>query len=210
MAEPISLGAGAAAIGTSTLGWAGLGATALGGITSAIGKIMGGESQAGMYKYQAGTARINEQIAKQNADYARYTGEVETQRVGMKSRFEVGQATTVQSGRGIDISTGSAAEVRSSMGDLGRHDQATTRANAARRAYGHDVEAAKASAQGRMYVAASSNARSAGYIDAFGSILGTAGSVASRWLDAGRMGIGSGRGISLAPSPDFPSEMDFT
>lgn len=215
MADPISLtaagalaaggAAGGAGAGAGVLAGIGTGATILGGITGAISKVMGGESQGNMYAYQAGVSRINQQIAKQNADYSRYVGEVEAQRVGMKGRFERGQTLVTQSGRGIDVGSGSNAEVRDSMQDMNVHDQATTRSNAMRRAYGHDVEAIKHETQGQMYGMAGSKARTAGYIDAFGSILGTASSVSSKWLDASRLGIGSGRGISLGPSPDFPS-----
>lgn len=217
MADPLSLTAGAAAlstvgagtaggIGAGTLAGIGTGATILGGITGAIGKIMGGESSGNMYAYQAGVAGINKQIAKQNADYTRHAGEIDAQRVGMKSRFEQGQTRVVQSGRGLDIGSGSNAEVIDSMDEIGRHDQETVRANAMRKAYGHEVEAVTQEAKGAMARAAGSGARKAGYIESFGSILGTASSVANKWLQASQVGIGSGKGISLGPSPEFPYE----
>ena len=177
-----------------------VGATVLGGATQGIGSIMGGESKSSMYKYQAGVARVNQEISKQNADYSRTMGEREAQSVGMKSRFQRGQIITAQSGRGLAIGSGSNADVVESQGALGRHDQATVRASAAKRAYGYEVEAFKQGTQASMYDRAAEDAETAGYIGAFSSLLGTASSVAGKWLDASRLGIGSGRGISFEGS----------
>lgn len=212
MADPFTLTAGAAlggealGISTGTLAGIGTGASILGGITSAVGKVFGGESSANMYKYQSGVAMLNRQINLQNADYSRHVGEIEAQRVGMKGRQDVANTKVIQSGRGLDVNTGSAAATRDSIQELSQHDQATTRSNAERRAYGFDVEASKNLAQAGMYDAAGRNAKTAGMIEAGGSLLSTAGAVSDKWLKAAQVGIGGGRGIELAPSPDFPSE----
>ena len=174
-----------------------LAATAAGGAVAAGSKVMAGQSQAGAYQYQAGVAQVNQKIAKENADYARYTGEFEAQRSGMKTRFERAQTLTTQSGRGIDISSGSAAEVRDSITDLGKQDQGTIRASAARRAYGYDVEAEKQGTAAQMYGKAASRSKTASYIDAFGSLLGTAASVSGKWLQAGQAGVFGGGGNKL-------------
>lgn len=187
----------------------GTGASVGGGLLGGLGKIMGGQSQGSMYAYQSGMARINADIAKQNASYARYTGEVEAQRQGMKTRNEVGTAKVVQSGRGFDVNSGTAGDVRESIGDIGRQDQATIRANSARRAYAFDVEGIKQTTQSRVLGHAAESSRTAGLIEGFGSLLSTVGSVSSRWLQASTAGVGSGQGISLGPSPDFPPAMDW-
>ena len=153
---------------------------------------MGGQSQAQAYKYQAGVAQVNQKIAKQNADYARYTGEFEAQRSGMKTRFERAQTVTTQSGRGIVIGEGSAGEVVKSIGEIGAQEQSTIRASAARRAYGFDVEAEKQDTAAKMYGKAASRAKTASYIDAFGSLLGSAGSVAGKWMQASQAGVFGG------------------
>ena len=72
MADPASL----AAIG--------IGSTAAGAITSAFGAQYQGAAQANMYQYQAGVARANATLAKQDATYAREAGETEAQEMGMK------------------------------------------------------------------------------------------------------------------------------
>lgn len=167
------------------------GATVAGSITGAIGSLMSGEANAGMYKYQSGIARINQQIAKQNADYSRKVGEVEAQTSGMKTKAQIGTIKTAQAASGLDINKGSADDVRDSQHEIGAYDQGIIRSNAARRAYGYEVEAAKDVAQAGAYDRAASNAKDAGVIGAISSILGGAGSVSSKWLDASRTGIGA-------------------
>src|SRR5438105_4747319 len=131
-----------------TLATIGIVSTVAGGATGAFGSIMGGESQSSMYKYQAGVAQINKRIAEQNADYSRKVGEVEAQQFGMKTRAEIGEAKATQGAGGLDVGSGSNLAVRESMGDIGRQNLATIRANAARRAYGYEVEGIQQEAQG--------------------------------------------------------------
>lgn len=166
----------------SVIGMVGIGASALGAVTGAMGSAASGAASAQMYQYQAGVARINEQIAKQNAAWERSAGETLAQASGMKTRFEVGSAKTTQAASGIDINSGSATQVRESIQEIGAHDEATIRANAAKRAYGHEVEAVGHEASAAMGEMAATKSKTAGAIGAFSSILGGASSVASKWL----------------------------
>src|SRR5229473_3599962 len=160
----------------------GMGTSAAGGIVGAIGSAFSGESNARMYEYQANVARMNQQIQKQNADYARSAGEVEAQQSGMKTRFMVGSQKAGQGASGLDVNRGSAVDVRTSQLQVGAEDQAIIRSNAARRAYGYEVEAAQSGAEVGIKGMAASGSRTAGWIGAAGSILGGASSVSSKWL----------------------------
>lgn len=177
MADPFSLTAIA------------LGSSVLGGATSAVGSIMGGQSQASMYNYQAGIALMNQQIMKQNADYATAAGEVTAQESGMKTRTQMGQTIAQQGAGGLAVGSGSNARVVSSELALGQEDQALIRSNAARQAYGYEVEATKFGAQAQVDQLAASKSKTAGYLGAFSSLLGAAGSVSSKWLQASQLGI---------------------
>lgn len=196
MADPITLG---------TLATVGMASSALGGVVSAVGSVLGGQAKSQMFQYQAGVADINQRIAKRNASYARYVGEFEAQRSGMKSRYETGQQKVIQSGRGLDVNFGSPAAVRESQESIGRQEQTTIRSSAARRAFGYDVEAEKQRTAASMYRKSAKNEEIAGYIGAAGSILGATSSVAGKWYEAGQYGMGGG-GISTGASPDFPYE----
>ncbi len=178
--DPISLGTTAAI---------GMGASALGGGVGAIGNIISGNANAKSYQYQAGIAKINEQVAKQDADYSRAVGETEAQKSGMATRFTLGKIKAAQSGSGLDINSGSAKAVQESEQEIGSHDEAVIRSTAAKRAYGYEVEASQASAQSQLYTSAAKNAKTAGYIGAASSILGSASSVSDKWLTAKTKGI---------------------
>lgn len=185
MADPVTLAAVA------------IGGTALGGVTSALGQVFGGFAQSSMYKYQSAIAKINQQIDKQNADYARWTGEVEAQKSGMQTRAQIGATTAIQGASGLNVGGGSATAVRESEASLGRYDQALIRSNAARQAYGFEVKAAEAGVQAKMYSNASKASMISGIIGGMGSLLGTAGSVSSKWLQASTVGIyGAGSGTT--------------
>lgn len=211
MVEPVSISLGAAALGSvaagaegaSALAGIGMGATALGGLTSAIGSIMGGISGSNMYNYQAGIAKINSQIAKQNADYARAVGEQQAETSGMKTRAQIGSTKAIQGAHGFDVNSGSAALVRGSEAEIGQFDQSVIRSNAAKRAYGYEVEALQDTAQGKIYGMAAQGSMTQGILGATGSILGTAGSVAGKWLDASRLGIGSSSVLGTSKPGDL-------
>lgn len=176
------------------------------GVMGAVSSIMGGNSQSSMYKYQAGSARVNAGIARENAAHARYAGEFESQRSGMKTRFERGKTIATQSGRGVVVGDGSAGEVTDSISKVGQQEQSTIRGNAARRAYGYDVDAAEKDAAATMYGKASQRSKLSGYIGAGSSLLSSAASVSSKWSSASSAGIfsdnvgqkfGQNSGVSL-------------
>lgn len=166
-----------------------IGSTALGGATSAIGSIISGNASKQMYDYQSGIAQMNERIAKQDASYARDVGETEAQASGMKTRFTLGKIVSTQAGSGLDVNSGSNLRVQESEQEIGTHDESVIRSTAAKRAYGYEVEAAQASAQGQVYKMAGKNAQVAGEIGAATSILGSASSVADKWTKAKTVGI---------------------
>src|SRR5262245_61207241 len=124
---------------------------AAGSAVGAAGSIFSGFAQSSMYKYQAGVAAVNQKIAKQNADYSREIGENKAEVSGMKTRQIVGKTKATQAASGFQAEGGSASDVRESEHMLGMSEQDTIRANAAKAAYGHDVEAMNFGAQSQLY-----------------------------------------------------------
>lgn len=169
--DPITIMAGAS-----------LATTAIGAGVSAYGAYQGGQAQKQMYDYKAAVAQVNQQIAKQNADYALHAGEVEAQQAGMKLRSEIGQIRAGQGASGLDIASGSAPLVRDSATRVGQENIAIIRSNAAKRAYGYEVEAMEHGAESTLDTVAGANAKTAGTISAIGSLLGGASSVSSKWV----------------------------
>ena len=161
---------------------ASLGATALGGITGAVGSIFGGQSQSAMYSYQAGIAAMNAKIAQQNAAYETAVGETRAQESGMKTRAVIGATRAQQGASGLDVNSGTNVSVRASEAELGSFDQALIRSDAARKAYGQEVVAAQETAQSQLDTMAASNSQTAGMLGAFTSILGAGSSFGSKFM----------------------------
>lgn len=185
----------------ASLAGAGAGAGGVGAIVSAFGSLYSGNANAAMYNYQAGVAQTNAAIAKQDANYSLGAGEVEAQQAGMRGRQQVG-ATRVGFGAGnIDVSSGSAKNVISSETEITQANEATQRANAAKRAYGFNVTAAADTAQAGADYTAAKTSRTTGAIGAVSSILGGVGQVSSKWSQAsqsfGNPGGGGGVGTDL-------------
>jgi hypothetical protein len=223
----------------------GMGATALGGVLGAkgaqtaaqgqqlgiqgqilntVGQIFGLETKAQQYgysaniaDYQAGVATVNKQIAEQNASYARDVGEVTAEQFGMKSKADLASMSVHQSASGIDIGSASSRNVRTGMTEMAQYGEDMIRANAAKQAYGFEVEAMQDEAQSKLYTYTADEDRvqaantmqaaglaqqaiplqqqawglagQAGDISSMASLVGAAGSVASKWSSASKLGI---------------------
>lgn len=180
MADPITIMAGVGA--ASTL---------IGGGLSAAGALTSAGAQSSMYGYKAGVAGVNKVITDQNASYALNAGAIQGQEEGMKSRQVIASTKVAQAADGLDVNTGSPASTRATQTEVAQDDQKIIAANAAHTAYGYEVEGAKDVAEQQMDIQAGSQAKQAGILGAVGTLIGTAGSVASKWTQASNVGITS-------------------
>jgi hypothetical protein len=161
--------------------------SAIGGATKAGGELYTGFANSAAYKYQAGVAAVNQKIAIQNAEYSRAVGESQAERSGIKTAQGVGQTKAVQGASGFRAGEGSGGEVVKSEQMIGAAEQDTIRSNAARAAYGHEVEAINFGAQSKLYSMASTTSKVSGVINATSSLLGGASSTSDKWLQYGSM-----------------------
>lgn len=180
----------------TAVGSVGLGATAAGSALSAYGAYEGGQSQSRMYGYQAQVAQINSNIALQNADYARMQGEQQSVIEGRKGAQQLGGIRAAEGASGLNVNSGSAAQVQASQKGTTALDLNQIRSNAAKTAYDFDVQSTEDINQAGLYTAASANAKTAGDISALSSIVGGAGSVSSKWLAGQQQGLWGGAGSS--------------
>lgn len=177
----------------TALGAVGIGATLAGGITSAIGAEKTASATQQSYNYQAGVAQLNSQIDLQNADYTRQQGETQAMQYGMKQSQQEAQIKVNQAASGLDVNSGSALAVQQSQKTIGGIDTAQIRTNAAKTAYDYDVKSTMDLNQSTLDVMGGNNAIAAGNISAASSILGSVGSVSSKWLSGSQSGLfGSG------------------
>ena len=183
-----------------------IGASAGGGLLSAVGSIFGGKSQKKMYDYQSAVARLNADIDRQNAEWELTKGGIEGQQFGLRAGQQFAQIRTAQGASNLDVNSGSAVAVQGSQRKLNYMDEATIASNAAKTAYDYTAKAAADESQAKLYSAAGENARTAGYIGAASSIIGTAGSVSSKWLQAKTAGI---YGDSASSSNPYYAPLDY-
>jgi len=165
----------------SGFGSVGMGATLAGGLLSAYGNEKQGSAEQSMYNYKAQVAKINADIDRQNASWARTKGETEATQYGMKAAQQRGQIRAAQGASGIDVNTGSAKEVQRSQEKIKDIDMAQIRSNAAKVAYDYDTKAVMDENQATLDTMAGKYAKQAGDIKAAGSILGTVSTVSSKW-----------------------------
>lgn len=167
----------------------GLGANLAGGLLSAFGANKQGEAQQAMYNYRAQVARINADINRQNAAWARQKGEAETLQYGLKAAQQRGKIITTQAASGLDIRSGSARDVQESQEKINAMDQSTIRSNAAKIAYDYETKAVMDENQAGLDVMAGEYSREAGQYKGLESIIGTVSSVSSKWQQGRSTGL---------------------
>lgn len=175
MADPFSAG---------TMAAVGLASSAGGGILSAFGQSQQGEAKASELRYKAGVARVNAEIERQNSDWSLTVGERESMRSGLTTGFTIAKQKVVQSGSGFDVNSGTAEAVRESTRLIGLDDQSTIRTNYGRKAQAHRQMGNNLDAEAAGLEAGAKNVQKASRMSALSTLIGTAGSVATRWTRA--------------------------
>lgn len=179
-AASIPLAASAAA-GSSWLGATSLGLTALGGVTGVLGQLQAGKASSAAAQYNSDVASQNAIQSKRNADLAGEAGEEKAAMVERDTRAKVGQIKSQQAASGLDVNSGSALDVRSSAAELGELDALTVRSNAAKEAYGYQVQGVGQEAQSNLDTFEAKNDETAGEVGAASTFLGAVGTGASNF-----------------------------
>lgn len=156
-----------AALGLSAIGTATAGASLAGAAISAYSSIQQGKTA--------------QQVANNNATMAEYAAQdaqkrgeedamaVQRKAAALKSSQRVGLAAN-----GLDLSYGTAADLQDQVDFFAQSDAATARTNASRESW-------RLRAGGAQDRAAGAAARSNANLSAASTLIGTAGSVASKW-----------------------------
>jgi hypothetical protein len=158
-----------------------LGAQAASTLVSTIGGISQGSAASSAAKYQAQVARNNATTAMQNAEYASQAGETAAQSQGLKNRAVAGQIRAAQSASGLSLESPSLVDVRETTDNVLRLDTANIAQNAALRARAFQADATDYEAKAALEERKASDATTAGYLGAAGSLLSGASSFADKW-----------------------------
>ena len=171
-----------------------------GGLLSAAGSVMAGNAQAAVYEAQAKVAQQNARLAELQGVEELKRGAREEERFRQQARQFQSSQRTAMAASGAQVS-GSALSVLADTA-MGIEDDATTiRFNTLQSKYGRDVEALNFRNQASAARASAKNARTAGWIGGFTTLLSTGGQVAG--MTAGQP-IGArvrGGSITLASQP---------
>lgn len=145
-------------------------ATAISGTMSAVGAY-----QQGQVAKQVG--RNNQIMAEYAAADALRRGEQEAQAVQRKAAQLKGSQRALMASKGLDLSSGTPADILDTTDFFAESDVNTVRYNAKKDAWSSRVQGAQARAEG------DAKARQ-GNLAAVGTLIGTGGSVADKWYTA--------------------------
>lgn len=184
-------------------GAVGIGASLAGGLLSAFGAKSEGDANSQAYAYKAQVAKINADIDRQNASWARSKGEAETVQYGMKAAQQRGAIKVAQGASGFDVNSGSNRDVQQSQEKIKDMDMSAIRSNAAKIAYDYETKATMDENQASLDMMASANATKAGNIKALGSIIGSVGTVASKWQQGSSTGLWGGNPTNVGSATSW-------
>jgi hypothetical protein len=165
----------------------------IGTAASAAGSVTGGISSAQAANYQGQVARNNATIAANNARYSASATSAATTQEGLKARAQDANIKAGAAANGVDVDTGSPANVLTSQRELGDLDVATVANRGAQQVYGYRSQAVSDTAQSKLDFSQEAP-------DVLGGVLNAAGDVAK-----GAPGLPTGGGSFSAP--DMSSDM---
>lgn len=162
---------------------AGLGIAGAG--ISAIGTITGGIASRDAANYQAAIANNNKIIATQNAARAEQAGNVAAEATSRKGAAQVAGIKVGQAASGVNVNTGTAAEVQAGQRETNQLDTETVLSNAQLHAYGYRTQATNFQSEEDLDKAKADNAIPAAALSASGSLLSSASSTGFKWSGGG-------------------------
>ncbi len=158
-------------------------------VLSAAGSAFGAISQGNAASYQAAVAQQNADTARQQAAYVRGQGAKQEQEDILKARALIGEQEAAQASSGLDISTGSPADVRAGTKLLARQSFRNIRDQTARQALGYDQEAINYKAEAKNLKAQAGSTTMNAIMGVTGSLLGSATGIGGKYLDMKRTGV---------------------
>jgi hypothetical protein len=154
---------------------------AVGALVGAVGSVVQGVAGASSANYQAAVAANNAKIAMQNARYASETGMREEEAWRIKAGGLIETQRAAQAASGIDVSVGSAVDVRRGARVLEELDALTIRNNALRRAKDFEAQSMNFRAMEGLSGMEAKNSIFEGILGGVSSLAGAASTVSGKW-----------------------------
>lgn len=168
-------------------------------VVGAAGASEQAQAQSQAANYNAQVAQRNAQVSLQNASLSAQAGNQQVENSELKNRAVLGSIKANEGASGVDINSGSFKNVQASEDAVGQQDALTIRSNAVKEAYGYQTQAQGYEAQGSLDTSEAANDKTAGNYSVASTLLGGAGSTASKWEQfqlQGALGGGSSSGDS--------------
>jgi hypothetical protein len=166
--------------------------TIAGGLISAASSVYSGLATAASDRYnaeaadyKAAVATQDAQIATKNAQYAVSAGAAQAAQQDFTNRAVLGNEKAVQGSSGLDVNSGSAVAVRSSTAALGNLSTMNIVNNAAREAYGFQIQGMNYEAQSALDSSQAQLDNSAARGAVLGGIVGAVGDLVNTGAKAG-------------------------
>lgn len=140
-------------------------------------------------KYNAEVAEMNATLSERRAKDAEERGRKEEQAKRLEIASLQGRQRAAMAANGVDLAFGSPLDTLLNTAYLGELDALTIRRNAAHEAYDYRVDAVNGRADASLSRASASNAMTAGYLDAAGTVLGGASSSYKSYRDYNRPAV---------------------
>lgn len=137
-----------------------------------ISNVVGAVQSYEQGKYLNKVAKVNAGISERAGRDAVKRGDIDADEQRQQTGQLIGAQRAAFAANGVDVNSGSAGQVQNDAAALGELDALTLVNNAAREAYGYQVQAMDQRQQGKL-------AKYQGKMDAIGSILGGAEKAAS-------------------------------
>jgi hypothetical protein len=138
------------------------------------------DAQQQQLNYQSQVAANNAKIAEQQRSVELQKGQLDSQRAMLEQSQIIGNQRAALASNGVDLTQGSALDLLASTKYLGKLDTNNITTNAARTAWGYDVQSSNFKAQSILDKNTANNIDPAatGAIAGFGSLLGSVGNYA--------------------------------
>ena len=145
-----------------------IGSTLMGG----AGAIQQGNAANASAKYNAQVADMNAKISERKARDAIERGGMEEQQQRMKTSQIIGQQRAAMAANGVDLKFGSPLDALVDTATMGELDALTIRSNTYREERDIRQQGLNSSSQAGLLRAEGKSAKTAGYMGAFGTVLG--------------------------------------
>lgn len=131
--------------------------------------------------YSAQVARNNDLLAKQYAKAELEKGQVAEDNKRQETAQRVAMVRAYGAANGLDVNSGTPLDLQADTARLGELDALTIRNNAARNAYGYEVQGINFQNSAKLDDSRGAYAQQAGQLGMFSSIIGGASSVSGKW-----------------------------